>query len=1164
MTNTDGHSDTDPLPPLELPKPGTSESVEIAVTIQIEHCGEQLVRGKPIGPWKCPVVGASAEEVLRRAQQQLGKKLPKSLPTSYFDGALPEQHEAWTTTVSLPPVDRSQNWSEPVTIALDSFRWQLDSGHCVIKIPAVGCTLFGKPHTLHDAEVLEQARMALLRVSENLNLLELRQRFASRRFEFHCLRISVPLSEAHEKSDGRKKASQQTSTLRASASDLTTAKLPPVFGLDAKATELADHFRGESPQSVLLIGQPGVGKTSLVHRMVTMRSELGLEDRKVWSTSGARIVSGMSGMGMWQQRCAKLIRQAHSTRAIVHLGSLFELLEAGKIDGQPGVASMVRAAVSRRRLQAIAECTPEQLAFIERNDPMLLRVFTRMELQESGREQIQSILQQYAAACHPHVRFNAQAIEELERLHSRFATYSALPAAALRLMRTMDDRIATDANTPHETANIPSEPNTIDASAVARAFARQTGLPRFLVDDSMPLDLDQIHQTLSAGVIGQAEPVDLVVNLVATLKARLVRPGRPLASMMFIGPTGVGKTEMAKAIARLLYSDARRMLRIDMSEYATPWAAAKLIGKTGEGDGTLTSPIREQPFSVVLLDEFEKADPAVFDLLLQLLGEGRLTDAQGRLADFRNAVVIMTSNLGVESFRESSFGFGGNESDGWRAHFNREVRKFVRPEFLGRIDRIVPFQPLSKDVVRQVALRELDLLSQRSGLKYSQATLDIDPSAVDLLSELGYQPKYGARPLRRAIEEHVTVPLANALSGLSGDSVYKFRVSADGPHIKIAPEKISTKTQTAKESEAKLLNSWQELNAMSRAAMTSPPLRALENELERNARQNEIASKKLQAASSPSRIRTLKTKIAQIEAAIADAGRIRDKLTAVTSDIQAEHLKLMLAWYRNEPFDADQARASRRLRFSAIRQAIQEVLNGRIKDSSLTTLLVTGGGPSELSTLWSAYLELAAAHHWSTAAWLVKPHNAGLLRPRAGSQATAVHELPASRLLGVQPEDGSEPKALCDLFPPPDNPPLPQQWKAACGFLIEFRGESVGSWLSEEHGIVHFFDPRENGAKRRVRVKLQTFDTKFRSIELSEDWQQPVAQGDRDPLRTFHAGDSSVIDRTGKSINFTQGKRGEAYLQLIKHSHEQALWNAIGYQAIPSDAMLHREFEVPF
>ncbi len=210
------------------------------------------------------------------------------------------------------------------------------------------------------------------------------------------------------------------------------------------------------------------------------------------------------------------------------------------------------------------------------------------------------------------------------------------------------------------------------------------------------------------------------------------------------------------------------MVRIDMSEYSTPWSAVRLIGRPDEGDGTLTSPIREQPFSVVLLDEFEKADPTVFDLLLQLLGEGRLTDSLGRLADFRNAVVIMTSNLGVESFRESGFGFNDASQD-WRSHFEREVQRFVRPELLGRIDRIVPFSPLPRDVVKQIALREINLLKERPGIKYNNLRLDVQSDVVDHLCELGYKPKYGARPLRRAIEQHLSVPLANTMTTLTKD-----------------------------------------------------------------------------------------------------------------------------------------------------------------------------------------------------------------------------------------------------------------------------------------------------------------------------------------------------------------------------------------------------------
>ena len=193
---------------------------------------------------------------------------------------------------------------------------------------------------------------------------------------------------------------------------------------------------------------------------------------------------------------------------------------------------------------------------------------------------------------------------------------------------------------------------------VTTAFSYETGLPAWLLEPSARLDLQAAHAWFAERVIGQEQAVSAVVDLLATVKAELARPGRPIASLLFIGPTGVGKTEMAKALAEFLYQDRRRMTRIDMSEYADPAAAERLIGGGGR-EGLLTSKVREQPFGVVLLDEFEKAHPRLFDLLLQVLGEGRLTDAMGRLADFRNSVIIMTSNLGVESFGRAAAGFVG-------------------------------------------------------------------------------------------------------------------------------------------------------------------------------------------------------------------------------------------------------------------------------------------------------------------------------------------------------------------------------------------------------------------------------------------------------------------------------------------------------------------------
>lgn len=268
-------------------------------------------------------------------------------------------------------------------------------------------------------------------------------------------------------------------------------------------------------------------------------------------------------------------------------------------------------------------------------------------------------------------------------MHRRYATYSAYPGRPLRFLKNLlEDRSG----------------KTITADDVTARFSEETGLPLFLLNDAVKLDLEDTQRWFGSQVIGQPEAVALIIDLLATVKAGLTRAGRPIASLMFIGPTGVGKTEMAKSLAEFLFQNRERMIRFDMSEYADPIAVNRLIGGIWGAAGLLTSKVREQPFVVLLLDEFEKAHPSFFDLLLQVLGEGRLTDSSGRLADFTNAVVIMTSNLGAETFKRSALGFrdGASATSAARAHFLKEVRAFVRPEFFNRIDRIVPFAPLDE------------------------------------------------------------------------------------------------------------------------------------------------------------------------------------------------------------------------------------------------------------------------------------------------------------------------------------------------------------------------------------------------------------------------------------------------------------------------------------
>lgn len=650
---------------------------------------------------------------------------------------------------SLPAPRELPLWRDALPLRFKAACWR-QADAWVAYLPQLGLEVIAPDET-------ELSKRVSSELAQHFEVMRLKDSLYDILFTQRCLEllcqplnlepdIATPKERAVTEARGRERAS----VLREVAIDLTQATLETAHERQIEVRLLAQALGQPAAESVLLVGPSGVGKTAIFRELVRQRESLLFGATPFWATSGSRIVAGMSGFGMWQQRCDDLRREASSTRAIVHLGNLVELMEVGKGTMiRQGVAGFLRPFIVRGELQCVVECTPEQLPRIEAIDPHLLGAFKRIEINEPTSEAAQAILLAVAheLANHGPDRITIEALQTLDRLHRRYATYSAYPGRPLRFLRNL----LADRTEPAGEAD------------VYQAFTRETGMPRELIDTGIALEPVRTLDFFSARVMGQPQALSLVTDLLATVKAGLVRPRRPLASYLFVGPTGVGKTETAKALAEFLFGDARRMTRFDMSEYAGAGGVQRLIGGATGDEGLLTAALREQPFCVLLLDEFEKAHHSFFDLLLQVLGEARLTDGAGRLADFRNAVVIMTSNLGAESFMQGAIGFARQAVDA-RGHFTRALERFVRPELINRIDSIVPFSPLPPDVVRQIAIRELENIRRRPGLLATGARFHVDESVIEMLAAAAYRPELGARPLKREMAAGLLAPLAEALN----------------------------------------------------------------------------------------------------------------------------------------------------------------------------------------------------------------------------------------------------------------------------------------------------------------------------------------------------------------------------------------------------------------
>lgn len=517
-----------------------------------------------------------------------------------------------------------------------------------------------------------------------------------------------------------------------------------------------DALSRDPPASLLVTGEAGVGKTAFVHALGARLVERGWT---VFEATAADVLAGQTFIGELEERMRQLLRNLDPARRVVWYAPAFhELLYAGRHRYSPvGLLDLILPAVEGGHLCVVGEVQPAALEKVLQQRPRLRLAFRSVPLESASAAETlelagKVIERDLAPAGVPVAGPVLTDAAELARQH---LSASAAPGNVLELLRQTAQRVRAAAPAGRG----------MTRNDLLDSLVQMTGLPRSVLDEREGLDLASLRSFFERRLMGQPEAVDCLVDRIAMLKAGLTDPGRPIGVFLFAGPTGTGKTEVAKALAEYLFGSAQRMIRLDMSEFQEPQSLARLVGETGEGADTdaLVNRIRKQPFSVVLLDEFEKANPRVWDLFLQVLDDARLTDVRGGLADFRHSIIILTSNLGAAEHQGGSLGFtrgGGAFSE---AQVLRIIGNTFRPEFVNRLDRVVVFRPLSRAVMRDILRKELAAVLRRRGFRNREWAVEWEESALEFLLERGFTRDMGARPLRRAIDQHLLAPIATTI-----------------------------------------------------------------------------------------------------------------------------------------------------------------------------------------------------------------------------------------------------------------------------------------------------------------------------------------------------------------------------------------------------------------
>lgn len=536
--------------------------------------------------------------------------------------------------------------------------------------------------------------------------------------------------------------------------------------LEEKVSEVTGKLIS-TRSNVLAVGRPGTGKSAVLGqaiKKISARSRKQQLDYTFWRILPQRITASSKYLGEWEELCEQLVEELNITNGILWVENVAQLLQIGGEGPEDSVAAFLMSFLQQGKLQMMGEATPQELESMRRLLPGFAEAFQTVTLEEPEEKKVAGILEKFAEYADKNLQMpiSREALQLSYRLLLRYYPYESFPGKGIKFL----GQCISEAQLRRA--------EKVNKKAVFDNFVRQTGLPELFLRDDLLLDTDELQAYFTRRIIGQPAAADKLCSLVKIYKAGLNNPHKPINTLLFAGPTGVGKTASAKALADYFFGKGQRkspLVRIDMSEFQHPGQIVRLIG-AGREPGHLVKEIRERPFSVLLLDEVEKADPSVFDALLGLMDEGMLVDAYGRETNFRNTIVIMTSNLGATGRR--SIGFGNDEDD--EAAYLSAITRHFRPEFVNRLDGVVVFGSLNQEDILSITEKELRELKEREGFTKRRIEPVFSKKLAAHIAAIGFDPRYGARPLQRAIEQSVVTPIANWLLQHPGAESCRLRI----------------------------------------------------------------------------------------------------------------------------------------------------------------------------------------------------------------------------------------------------------------------------------------------------------------------------------------------------------------------------------------------------